>query len=127
MADSRMRSPLGQAQGLGSAKEGVAHWWWQRATAVALVPLALWFVIALIGHLGAGVEAVRLWIGRPLPAILMILMLVAVFAHSALGIEVVFEDYVETPLLRQGLLILLRLAAVALSLAGIFAVLRIAL
>ena len=63
-----MRSPLGGAVGLGSAKEGVEHWWLQRITAVALVPLSLWFVVAIIRLVGADVDTVGDWVGRPLPA-----------------------------------------------------------
>ena len=64
-----MRSPLAGAIGLGSAKEGVEHWLVQRVTAVALVPLALWFVIAVIGLVGADYDTVLAWVGKPLPAI----------------------------------------------------------
>ncbi len=127
MAALRMRSPLGRAEGLGSAKEGVAHWGWQRVSALALVPLSLWFVSAILDHLGGGVEAAQHWIGRPLPAILLVLMLAAGFAHAALGLQVVIEDYVETALLKLGLVVLVRLAATALAVAGIFAVLHMAL
>ena len=59
MMTSRMRSPLGRALGLGSAKEGVEHWWLQRITAAALVPLSVWFVIAIIRLIGADIETVR--------------------------------------------------------------------
>src|SRR5438270_1858612 len=89
-----MRSPLGRAIGLGSAKEGVEHWWRQRMTAVALVPLALWFVIALIAHLGVDQDAAVAWLGSPIPAILMILMIGVTFYHASLGIQVIIEDYV---------------------------------
>jgi succinate dehydrogenase / fumarate reductase membrane anchor subunit len=122
-----MRSPVARALGLGSAKEGVAHWWWQRVTALALVPLSLWFVIGVLRHLGGGVDAVHRWVGRPLPAILLIVTLIATFAHLALGLEVVIEDYVETAYAKLGLVVLARLGAIALSIAAVFAVLRIAL
>ena len=83
-----MRSPLGRAVGLGSAKGGVEHWWLQRLTAVALVPLGLWFVIAIIRLVGADVDNVRDWVGRPLPAILLVLLLIATFYHAALAFAV---------------------------------------
>src|SRR6267378_1423986 len=67
MAAARLRSPLGRAIGLGSAKEGVEHWWLQRVTAVALVPLTLWFVVAVVRLSSADIDAVRDWVGRPLP------------------------------------------------------------
>jgi len=121
-----MRSPLGRAVGLGSAKEGVEHWWLQRITAVALVPLTLWFVIAVIRLVGADLDSVRDWVGNPLPAILLVLLLIATFYHASLGLQVVIEDYVHTELSKLGLLIIVRLACFALAVAGIFAVLGMA-
>jgi succinate dehydrogenase / fumarate reductase, membrane anchor subunit len=126
-APSRMRSPLGRAIGLGSAKEGVEHWLAQRITAVALVPLALWFVISLIQLVGADFDTVQDWVGRPLPAILLVLLFIATFYHAALGLQVVIEDYIHGELARVGLVILTRLACVALAVAGIVAVLTLAL
>jgi succinate dehydrogenase / fumarate reductase, membrane anchor subunit len=127
MTASRMRSPLGRAIGLGSAKEGVEHWLLQRVTAVALVPLVLWFVIALIGLVGADFDTVQEWVGRPLPAICLVLLLIATFYHASLGLQVVIEDYVHGELSRLGLVIVVRLACVALAVAGIVAVLTLAL
>jgi succinate dehydrogenase / fumarate reductase, membrane anchor subunit len=122
-----MRSPLGRAIGLGSAKEGVEHWWMQRITAVALVPLMLWFVIAVIGLVGAELETVQNWVSRPLPAILLMLLLIASFYHMSLGLQVVIEDYVHSELPKLGLVIAIRLLCFAFAVAGIFAVLSIAL
>ncbi len=122
-----MRSPLGRAIGLGSAKEGVEHWWMQRITAVALVPLSLWFVIAVIRLAGADLETFQDWAGRPLPAILLVLTLIAVFWHAYLGLQVVIEDYVHAELTKLGMVIVVRLACFALAVAGIFAVLSMAL
>jgi succinate dehydrogenase / fumarate reductase, membrane anchor subunit len=121
-----MRSPLGRAIGLGSAKEGVEHWWMQRITAVALVPLTLWFAIAVIGLAGADLETVQNWVSRPLPAILLVLVLIASFYHMSLGLQVVVEDYVHTELAKLGIVIIVRLLCFALAVAGIFAVLSMA-
>jgi len=121
-----MRSPLGRALGLGSAKEGVEHWWLQRITAVALVPLSLWFVIAIIRLVGADVDSVREWVGNPLPAILLVLLLFATFYHASLGLQVVIEDYVHGELTKLGLVIIVRLACFAFAVAGIFAVVSMA-
>jgi succinate dehydrogenase / fumarate reductase, membrane anchor subunit len=122
-----MRSPLGRAIGLGSAKEGVEHWWAQRITAITLVPLALWFVMAVIGLAGAEHGLLVDWVSQPLAAVLLILFLVATFYHSALGLQVVIEDYVENEAARLGLIIVMRLAHILLAALGIFAVLRIAI
>jgi succinate dehydrogenase / fumarate reductase membrane anchor subunit len=127
MAQSRMRSPLGRAIGLGSAKEGVDHWWWQRLSSIALVPLVLWFVAAVIGLAGADFDAVADWLANPLPAVLLVLLLVATFYHGALGLQVVIEDYVENETLKFALLIVMKLAAFILAALGVFAVLKLAI
>jgi succinate dehydrogenase / fumarate reductase membrane anchor subunit len=121
-----MRSPLGRAIGLGSAKEGLDHWWAQRITAVALVPLSLWFISAIVGLVGADLETVQNWMSLPLPAILLILLLIATFYHLSLGLQVVIEDYVHTDLAKLGSVVVLRLLCFGIAVAGIFAVVSIA-
>ena len=120
-----MRSPLGRAIGLGSAKEGVDHWWWQRISSIALVPLTLWFVIAVIGLAGADLETVVDWLQDPISAVLFILLLVAIFYHGALGLQVVIEDYVENEGVKFAALIVMKLAAFLLAALGIFSVLKL--
>lgn len=126
MSADRLRSPLGRALGLGSAKEGVEPWWLQRVTAVALVPLTLWFVAALVGHLGAEHAAAVAWLRSPLTAVAMILLVVATFVHMALGVQVVIEDYVHHEAAKIASLVLVRLACWSLGAAALFAVLRVA-
>ncbi|MGE5271279.1 MAG: succinate dehydrogenase, hydrophobic membrane anchor protein [Thiohalocapsa sp.] len=121
-----MRSPLGRAIGLGSAKEGVDQWWAQRVTAVALVPLTVWFVIAVVELAGADRAAFVEWIRNPVPAVMWILLLIATFYHGAFGLQVVIEDYVENEAVRLGLIIVMKLAAILLAALGIFAVLKLA-
>ncbi len=90
-----LRSPLGRVLGLGAAKAGVHHWWSQRLTSVALVPLAVWFVVSLLRPAGArsrhrgGVDA------QGSTALLLILFLLVAAWHSQLGVQVVVEDYVH--------------------------------
>src|SRR5579863_4803553 len=124
---SPLRSPLGRAIGLGSAKEGVGHWWAQRVTALALVPLALWFVIAIVELAGADRALFVDWVRQPLPGVFLVLLLIATFYHGALGLQVVIEDYVENETVRFGLLIVMRLAAIVFAVRGIFAVLKLSL
>jgi len=121
-----LRSPLGRAIGLGSAKEGVEHWWAQRVSAVALLVLGLWFVASLVALAGADRATVVAWLHGPLAAILTILTLAAVFYHTALGLEVVIEDWVHADWVKIPSLVVVRLLCLALGVAGIFAVLRIA-
>ena len=127
MPESRMRSPLGRAIGFGSAKEGVDHWLAQRITALALVPLVVWFVISIVELAGAGADlsVLAAWVGYPLPAVLLILLVVATFYHVALGLQVVIEDWVAVEGLRLGLIIVTKLAAILLAVLGIFAVVKI--
>lgn len=125
MAEPRMRSPLGRAIGLGSAKEGVAHWWAQRLTAIALVPLTLWFAAAVVSLAGADRIVFVAWLHHPLPAVLLILLLIATFYHGVLGLQVVIEDYVENEAARFALSIAMKLAATLLAALGIFAVLKL--
>jgi len=122
-----MRSPLGRAIGLGSAKEGVEHWWRQRVTAVALVPLTLWFVIAVIGLVGADHAVFVAWVRSPMPAILLVLLLVATFYHTALGLQVVIEDYIHREGMRLAALLIMRFLCIVFAVRGIFAVLKMAL
>jgi succinate dehydrogenase / fumarate reductase membrane anchor subunit len=122
----RLRSPLGRAIGLGSAKEGAEHWWAQRVSAVALIPLGLWFAASLLALAGADRAAVLAWLHAPVQAILAILLLIAVFYHAALGLQVVIEDYVHAEWLKVSSRVAMRLVSFGLAVAGIFAVLRIA-
>ncbi|WP_067562191.1 succinate dehydrogenase, hydrophobic membrane anchor protein [Halofilum ochraceum] len=122
-----LRTPLAAARGLGSAKEGVEHWWKQRLTAIALVPLLLWFgfSVALLGT--ADYYTVMGWLAHPVNAGLMILVLSVGLWHGMLGLQVVIEDYIATEWKKITVLLLVQFASVILALAGILAVLRIAL
>ncbi|MEX2454704.1 MAG: succinate dehydrogenase, hydrophobic membrane anchor protein [Rhodospirillaceae bacterium] len=122
-----LRSPLARVRGLGSAKEGVSHWWAQRMTAVALVPLVIWFVASVCAMTGADYAAVREWVATPLVSILLVLLTIAVFHHTHLGLQVVIEDYVHTEWLKVSGIALVRFAAFALAVATIFSILKIAL
>ncbi len=120
-----LRSPLGRARGLGSAKEGTAHWWAQRVTAVALVPLTLWFVASMIVLAGAPLPRVGLWMGHPVVATLLIALLVAVFHHAQLGLQVVIEDYVHAESTKLVLLLVAKGACWLLAAIGILAVVKV--
>ena len=121
-----LQTDLGKVRGLGSAKEGVHHWWAQRLTALALLPLVLWFVASVAGLAGAEFAAVRGWIGQPVTAILLVLLIVATFHHMQLGMQVVIEDYVHAEWLKITSIVLVKFASVFLAVAAVFAVLKIA-
>ncbi len=90
-----MRTLLGKARGLSSAKSGTRHWWRQRLTALGLVPLVIWFVTSLVLMSGADFEVVTLWMKTPWVASFMLLFIAVGFYHLKLGIQVVIEDYIE--------------------------------
>ena len=119
------RSPLARVRGLGTAREGVAHWWAQRLTAVALIPLLIWFVASLCAMTGADYDEVRTWIAQPMVSILLVLLAIAAFHHAQLGLQVVLEDYVQAEWLKISGIVLVRFAAVALAVAAILSVARI--
>ena len=118
------RTPLARARGLGSAKEGVHHWWAQRLTAIALIPLVVWFAISLVMLSGAEFNVVRAWIGSPLVMVMLILTIGIGLHHGQLGLQVVWEDYTEGAL-RVVMIVLTRFLAVLFGLAAIVSVLRI--
>ena len=119
-----LRTPLNRARGLGSAKDGLHHWWVQRITAVALVPLVVWFAISLVMLSGADYAQVRAWIGSPLVMVLLTLTIVIGLHHGQLGMQVVYEDYTEGGL-RLALIVLTKFIAVLFGLGAIVAILRI--
>lgn len=121
-----MRSPLRQVRGLGSAKEGVAHWWAQRVTAIALIPLVLWLVTGLLSLIGAEHASVLAWIGSPVTAVLLVLLLTTSFYHAQLGLQVVLEDYVHHEGWKLVTILFVKFACLLLGLAAVFGVLKIA-
>jgi succinate dehydrogenase / fumarate reductase membrane anchor subunit len=121
-----LKSPLGRVLGRGSAGTGTEHWLGQRLSAVAMVPLTLWFALSLLALPALDFHAVNAWVVAPLHAVLLVLLLVALVYHSSLGTQVVVEDYVHSPALRAATLVFLRLSHIVLAVAGIFAVFLIA-
>lgn len=121
-----LKSPLGRVLGLGSAKDGTEHWWMQRVTAVALVPLSLWFVFSMLFAADFSYETQSTWLARPLNAVLMILLATTLLYHSRLGVQVVVEDYVHGAT-KIVTLMISQFAHIALGVAAVFAVLKISL
>ena len=123
--NSDLRTPLARARGLGSAHSGVHHWWAQRLTAIALIPLVVWFAISLVMMSGADYAAVRAWIGLPVVMVLLILTIAVGLHHGQLGLQVVIEDYVHGDGSKLALIVAVRFIAVLFGLAAIVAILRI--
>ena len=121
-----LRSPTGRVLGLGTAKEGASHWWSQRVTSIALLPLGLWFVASLLRMPTFGYEVVTAWIARPVNTVLLLLLVGTLVYHSLLGVHVVTEDYVHPHGLKIATMLALTFAHVAIAALAMFAVLYIA-
>ena len=122
-----MINPLARVRGLGSAKDGSHHWIAQRMTAVALVPLTLWFVISLISLIGGDLAGIKAWLSSPFNAVLMILTLIAGFHHAQLGLQVVIEDYIHSHGCKIVAIWLVNGAAFFFGAAAIFSVVKLAI
>lgn len=122
-----IKSPLARARGMGSAGHGTGHWIAQRVTAVAAIPLSLWLVYSIVVLRGASHGVFTDWLAQPLNAILMILFIISVFYHTALGLQVVIEDYVHRECVKLPSLIGMNLALFALAVVSVFSVLKVAL
>jgi succinate dehydrogenase / fumarate reductase membrane anchor subunit len=121
-----LRHPLGVARGLGSAKSGTAHWWAQRVSAIALIPLSLWFAGSVLHLALADYVVVITWLHTPWVAVLLSLFLVTLLYHGYLGVQVVVEDYVHAEWLKITSLLGLKFLCILLAAAGVFTALRIA-
>ena len=123
--NSDLRSPLNRARGLGSAKSGVHHFWMQRLTAVALIPLVIWFAVSLVMLSGADYGMARAWLSSPFVTVLLILTICIGLYHGQLGIQVVIEDYVHNEGVKLALIVAVKFIAVFFGLAAIVASMRI--
>ena len=124
---ARFRTPLAKIEGLGAAKAGTLHFWHQRMTAVALIPLSIWFVASAIAYVGADQGAVAAYFAEPINAVPMFLFIVASTYHMSLGLQVIIEDYFHNEGQKIALLLLNRFAAWAIGAVSAFALVRMAL
>ncbi|MCY6383409.1 succinate dehydrogenase, hydrophobic membrane anchor protein [Hoeflea prorocentri] len=120
-----MRTPLGRVRGLGSAKEGTDHFWRQRLTAVANVPLTIFFVIFVLVYHGESFETVAAALGNPIIAVLMALTILSLVIHMRLGMQTVIEDYIHGEGLKVVLLMANSFFAVAIGALSLFAILKL--
>jgi succinate dehydrogenase / fumarate reductase membrane anchor subunit len=126
MSNDSLRSPLGKARGLGSAKDGFHHWWAQRLTAIALVPLALWFVISLLCSIaGSSRFAFAAWLENPWNTLLLAGLLAVVTIHARLGLQVVIEDYVHAEGKKVAMLIINKFLFIGLAVVSVFSVIKL--
>ena len=123
----RLTSTVGRVLGNGSAKHGLDHWWGQRVTALALLPLIAWFGVSLLLMPGFDYATLAHWMSHGWNAVLLVALVLVVAQHSYLGVRVVVEDYVHPPGVRMAMLLVLQFAHVLIAVAGVFAILKVAL
>lgn len=121
------RSGTGRIKARGSAKGGAEHWWRQRLTAIANLPLVVWFLISAVSLSGASYEEVRAWLGGLFNATMMVLLVISLFWHARLGVQVVLEDYVPSTATRLAAQIGLDLLTVALAVSCLLAILEVSI
>jgi succinate dehydrogenase / fumarate reductase membrane anchor subunit len=121
----RYRTALSVVRGAGAAKDGTRHWWAQRLTAVALIPLGIGFVAVMIALVGSEYDAARAALAHPVAAALWILFTVALFHHAQLGLQVVVEDYVHSRWLKIASIVAVKFAALALGATCVVSILRV--
>ena len=120
-----MRSPLARVRGLGSSNDGIHHWWVQRLTGLALIPLVLWFVFYAVALASADLATVKAWVGAHYNPVLLILLIICMFHHGQLGLQVVIEDYIHKESVKVTSLLLVKGGALLLGACSAFAVLRL--
>mgnify|MGYP001809938032 FL=1 len=123
----KLQTPLGRVRVLGSAKEGVEHFWEQRLTALALIPLSMWFVMAMVGLIGAPYAQFQAFFASPGNATMMILTIAVTFFHLVLGVQVVIEDYVHTESTKMAAIIGVKMAGALFGVFSVVSVLKIGL
>jgi len=121
-----MNTPLQRVQGLGASHSGTGHFWRQRVTAVALVPLSLWFLYVAIGLASTTEVSALVFFAHPWNAILMAAFVIIALYHAALGLQVVIDDYIHTAGSKIFFFLMVRFAVIATGSTCIFALLRIA-
>jgi succinate dehydrogenase / fumarate reductase membrane anchor subunit len=119
-----MQSALARARGLGSARSGSRHWWLQRVSAMALAPLTIWFVISFATLIGANHRTYSQWIGSLANAVLMILLVIVLFYHMALGLQVIAEDYLHPDRVKLLAIVSIQLGCLVLAIMGIVSIFR---
>ncbi|HYL71754.1 MAG TPA: succinate dehydrogenase, hydrophobic membrane anchor protein [Candidatus Dormibacteraeota bacterium] len=122
-----LRSPLGRVLGTGAAGQGVHHWWMQRLSSLALVPLTIWFLVSLLALPALDHATLIAWIRQGPSALILVLLVLIGARHSQLGVQVVVEDYVHEAASRTLCLVVSSFGHILLAAAGTFAVLKVAL
>lgn len=118
------KTPLGRVLGLGSARSGTEHWWVQRVTAIAGIPLVVFLVGFVLTHIGASRADMLASLANPLVAILLALTVITLLWHMRLGLQVIIEDYIHTPGIKFAALLLNLFFTAAMGVAALYAILK---
>lgn len=125
-SSSSLRTPIKRARGLGSAHDGTRHFWVQRVSAVALIPLSIWFMVTLVSRLLSGEQvAVMIWLRNPLAALALSALIVALFVHARLGVQTIIEDYIHCEVKKIAALLFLNLCIFGFGAASLMAIARL--
>lgn len=120
-----LQSPLGKAIGLGSAKHGFSHWWLQRVSAVALIPLCIWFVFSIACLIQSDYATVVAWFDSPIQTSLMIVFVLTLIYHAQTGLQVVIEDYIHAKFVNLVLLYSIKFLSVLMAVVSVVSIFRI--
>jgi succinate dehydrogenase / fumarate reductase membrane anchor subunit len=123
---AQLQAPLARVRGLGASGTGAHHWWMQRVTSIALLPLTIWFIAAMATNAGMTHAEALAWIGRPFNAVLLLALIGLTFHHTASGLQVIIEDYVKPEWTKIALILVTKGASWLLGIAAALSVLRIA-
>jgi succinate dehydrogenase / fumarate reductase membrane anchor subunit len=123
---AQLQTPLARVRGMGASGTGAHHWWMQRVTSIALLPLTIWFVFAMASNAGMTHAEALAWIGRPFNAVLLLALIGLTFHHTASGLQVVIEDYANSEWIKIALILVVKGVCWLLGIAAALAVLRIA-
>lgn len=120
-----LQAPLARVRGLGSAKDGTHHFWNQRLTAIALIPLSLWIMISIVSMTAVDYQTITVWMGSPLNAVLVLIFILALYYHALLGVQIVIEDYIHSEWQKIACIILVKFLIIITGLTSILAVLKV--
>jgi len=120
-----LQAPLAKVRGLGSAKDGTHHFWNQRLSAIALVPLCLWIMVSIVRMTVMDYQTVTAWMALPLNAVLVLIFILALYYHALLGVQVVIEDYIHTEWQKIACIILVKFLIILTGLTSVLAVLKV--
>ncbi len=120
-----LRTPLSRVRGLGAARSSTHHWWIERMTSLALIPLSVWFLIGLISHLGVSRETAAAWLSQPFTSITFAALMFVTFIHAKMGLQVIIDDYVHTEWRKHALVVFKDTCIYALALATLFAIMKL--